>query len=78
MDTARTHNVVGKVIQVQTSYLQFPLAAANAVVLLAVETAILGRAPTWLFGLKLAGMGVNIDKLTKEQEKYLASWEMGT
>ncbi len=26
----------------------------------------------------LAGMGVNIDKLTKEQEKYLASWEMGT
>jgi adenosylhomocysteinase len=28
--------------------------------------------------LKLAGMGVNIDKLTKEQEKYLASWEMGT
>jgi adenosylhomocysteinase len=28
--------------------------------------------------LKLAGMGMNIDKLTKEQEKYLASWEMGT
>ena len=28
--------------------------------------------------LKLAGMGVDIDKLTKEQEKYLASWEMGT
>ncbi|MGQ0810056.1 MAG: adenosylhomocysteinase [Nitrospiraceae bacterium] len=28
--------------------------------------------------LKLAGMGVNVDKLTKEQEKYLASWEMGT
>jgi adenosylhomocysteinase len=28
--------------------------------------------------LKLAGMGVRIDKLTKEQEKYLASWEMGT
>lgn len=28
--------------------------------------------------LKLAGMGVSIDKLTKEQEKYLASWEMGT
>ena len=27
---------VGKIIQVQTSYLQFPLAAANAVVLLAV------------------------------------------
>jgi adenosylhomocysteinase len=28
--------------------------------------------------LKLEGMGVKIDKLTKEQEKYLASWEMGT
>jgi adenosylhomocysteinase len=28
--------------------------------------------------LKLAGMGVSIDKLTKEQVKYLASWEMGT
>ena len=23
-------------------------------------------------------MGMQIDKLTKEQEKYLASWEMGT
>lgn len=28
--------------------------------------------------LKLAGMGVNIDTLTAEQEKYLNSWEMGT
>jgi adenosylhomocysteinase len=28
--------------------------------------------------LKLAGMGINIDKLTKEQAKYLASWEIGT
>jgi len=28
--------------------------------------------------LKLAGMGVDIDRLTKAQEKYLASWEMGT
>jgi adenosylhomocysteinase len=28
--------------------------------------------------LKLAGMGVEIDRLTKEQRKYLASWEMGT
>ncbi|MGH7229290.1 MAG: adenosylhomocysteinase [Nitrospiraceae bacterium] len=28
--------------------------------------------------LKLAGMGMRIDKLTKEQRKYLASWEMGT
>ena len=32
---------VGKVIQVQTSYLQFPLAAANAVVLLAVVLMII-------------------------------------
>ena len=28
--------------------------------------------------LKLAAMGVSLDKLTKEQVKYLASWEMGT
>jgi adenosylhomocysteinase len=28
--------------------------------------------------LKLAGMGVRIDKLTSEQKKYLASWEIGT
>lgn len=31
-----------------------------AVVLLSVETAVLGRAPTWLFGLKLAGMALMI------------------
>lgn len=28
--------------------------------------------------LKLAAMGIVIDKLTKEQEKYLGSWEEGT
>jgi adenosylhomocysteinase len=28
--------------------------------------------------LKLASMGVAIDRLTEEQEKYLHSWEMGT
>ncbi len=28
--------------------------------------------------LKLESMGVKIDKLTKEQVKYLSSWEMGT
>ncbi|MCD6358706.1 MAG: adenosylhomocysteinase, partial [Dehalococcoidia bacterium] len=28
--------------------------------------------------LKLSSMGVTIDKLTPEQEKYLNSWEMGT
>jgi adenosylhomocysteinase len=28
--------------------------------------------------LKLAGVGIRIDKLTAEQKKYLASWEMGT
>ena len=28
--------------------------------------------------LKLKGMGVNIDRLTKEQQKYLTSWESGT
>ena len=28
--------------------------------------------------LKLASMGIEIDSLTREQEKYLSSWEMGT
>jgi len=28
--------------------------------------------------LKLATMGVSIDKLTPEQKKYLADWEEGT
>jgi adenosylhomocysteinase len=28
--------------------------------------------------IKLKAMGVKIDTLTKEQEKYLSSWEMGT
>ena len=28
--------------------------------------------------LKLASMGISIDELTPEQERYLNSWEMGT
>lgn len=28
--------------------------------------------------IKLSSMGIKIDKLTKEQEKYLTSWDMGT
>ena len=28
--------------------------------------------------LKLAAMGIEIDSLTEEQKKYLASWETGT
>jgi adenosylhomocysteinase len=28
--------------------------------------------------MKLESMGVRIDKLTPEQEKYLASWSEGT
>jgi len=28
--------------------------------------------------LKLKAMGVRIDTLTQEQQKYLATWEMGT
>ena len=28
--------------------------------------------------LKLASMGIQVDVLTEEQEKYLHSWEMGT
>jgi adenosylhomocysteinase len=29
-------------------------------------------------GLKLAAMGIHIDQLTSEQERYLTSWDMGT
>lgn len=32
----------------------------------------------WIANLKLSSMGVKIDKLTPEQEKYLKSWEIGT
>ena len=28
--------------------------------------------------LKLATMGIEIDRLTEEQERYLASWDEGT
>jgi adenosylhomocysteinase len=28
--------------------------------------------------LKLESMGIGIDTLTAEQEKYLASWDVGT
>jgi len=33
---------------------------------------------TWVATLKLASMGIRIDKLTKEQETYLSSWAIGT
>jgi len=32
----------------------------------------------WVAEIKLETMGVEIDKLTEEQKKYLASWDMGT
>ncbi|MDP2736312.1 MAG: adenosylhomocysteinase [bacterium] len=32
----------------------------------------------WVADLKLKSMGINIDKLTKEQEEYLSAWEVGT
>jgi adenosylhomocysteinase len=32
----------------------------------------------WIADLKLKSMGITIDRLTKEQEKYLSSWEIGT
>jgi adenosylhomocysteinase len=37
-----------------------------------------GRIDREIARLKLASMGVEIDSLTPEQEKYLSSWEMGT
>ena len=32
----------------------------------------------WVANLKLASMGIHIDKLTQEQETYLSSWAVGT
>ena len=32
----------------------------------------------WVAGLKLGSMGIKIDKLTPEQQKYLSSWDHGT
>lgn len=32
----------------------------------------------WVAGLKLASMGIHIDKLTNEQKTYLSSWQVGT
>jgi len=32
----------------------------------------------WVASLKLASMGIRIDRLTSEQEKYLSSWNVGT
>ena len=32
----------------------------------------------WIADLKLKAMGIEIDKLTKEQEEYLRTWKMGT
>jgi adenosylhomocysteinase len=32
----------------------------------------------WVAGLKLASMGIRIDRLSQEQEKYLTSWNVGT
>ena len=32
----------------------------------------------WVARLKLETMGIGLDRLTDEQQKYLSSWEMGT
>ena len=32
----------------------------------------------WVAKLKLASMGLRIDTLSQEQEKYLSSWAHGT
>jgi len=33
---------------------------------------------SWVANLKLASMGIRIDRLTAEQQKYLTSWDHGT
>jgi adenosylhomocysteinase len=37
-----------------------------------------GRVVDWVARLKLKAMGIRVDTLTREQKKYLASWEIGT
>jgi adenosylhomocysteinase len=32
----------------------------------------------WVAKLKLSSMGIRIDSLSKEQQKYLSSWSHGT
>jgi len=32
----------------------------------------------WVASLKLSSMGIRIDRLSSEQEKYLSSWNVGT
>lgn len=32
----------------------------------------------WVARLKLVSMGIHLDKLTKEQQRYLSSWQVGT
>jgi len=32
----------------------------------------------WVAEIRLQALGITIDKLTEEQKKYLASWEIGT
>jgi adenosylhomocysteinase len=37
-----------------------------------------GAVENWVAALKLGSMGIRIDALTREQEKYLSSWSHGT
>ena len=39
---------------------------------------VLKAVEDWVASLKLASMGIHIDKLTKQQEAYLSSWNIGT
>ena len=32
----------------------------------------------WVARLKLTSMGIHLDKLSEEQERYLSSWKVGT
>ena len=64
---------VGKIIQVQTSYLQFPLAAANAVILLAVVLMIIS-APDALVDIRQGAVnGARRPRSETAQERLLAA-----
>ena len=55
-----------------------PVAVQNAASLERKVYAVPEEIDNEIARLKLATMGVDIDQLTEEQAKYLASWDEGT
>jgi len=53
-------------------------AVKNRTKLKAEVYAVPNTVESWVANLKLASMGIHIDRLTSEQQKYLTSWDHGT